>query len=125
MINGETLRWRKLWPLAFWATMFACYVLAITPLPVPELGPQPDKVNHILAFMTLAMLGRLAYPLRPRARLVAGLAAFGALIEITQMVPALNRSPDWRDWMADVVAVGFGLVLHAALLRSYRAVSPS
>jgi hypothetical protein len=45
------------------------------------------KVQHIIAFATLAALGSFAYPRIALTRLLVGLSVFGAFIEIVQTVP--------------------------------------
>ena len=89
----------------FWlATCFA-FVMAVVPHP-PELPGEPnDKVQHIIAFATLALLGSFAYPRTALIRLLAGLSLFGALIEVVQAIPMLHRDSDPLDWLADTAAV--------------------
>ena len=97
-----------------------CFVVAATfafvmaVLPQPPALPAPDKMQHMLAFFTLALLGSAAYPRISPIGLAVFLCGFGALIEFAQMVPALNRDADFRDWTADVLAAVAGLlVVHA------------
>jgi VanZ family protein len=68
-----------------------------------------DKAAHCLSFVVLALLGALAYPRRPWWLLAAGLAAFGALIEGVQALPAIHRDADMWDWVADVLGIGAAL----------------
>ena len=96
---------------AFWLCAFAVLVLALMK-PVhhmPTLGW--DKANHALAFFVLGVLGALAYPGR-LTRVLAGLLAYGALIEVLQGLTG------WRDaeWL-DVVADAVGLLLAWLLTR--------
>ena len=87
--------------------------MAVLPHP-PEVPGQPnDKVQHIAAFITLALLGSLAYPAVRLFSLFVGLSLFGALIEMVQAIPALQRDSDVRDWIADTIAA-------AAVLLSVR-----
>jgi VanZ family protein len=97
----------------FWPALLCAFVMAILPHP-PQLPGEPtDKVQHIAAFATLTLLAGLGYPrLRPLV-LLASLVAFGALIEFVQAIPALHRSSDVMDWLADVAAV---LVMLAAVI---------
>ena len=46
------------------------------------------------------------------------LAAFGALIEFTQMIPLLHRDASAADWVADSIAIVVGLGLVILLTRS-------
>ena len=106
----------RLLRLAFWGASLFAFVMAIWPLPVKLPGDPSDKVQHIIAFATLASLGSAAYQRWPLIRLGIGLSAFGALIEIVQLIPALNRDGDVVDWIADTLATSLVLAL-AALLR--------
>jgi hypothetical protein len=95
----------------FWAAACLAFVMAIVPHPPEVPGAPNDKVQHIVAFATLALLGSFAYPRTTLLKLVAGLSLFGALIEVVQAIPALHRDSDVLDWLADTAAVGFVLVI--------------
>ena len=74
-----------------------------------------------MAFACLGLLGSVAYAaLRPRL-LVAALSVFGALIEVIQLIPALNRDADPLDWLADTAAVA-AVVLAVSVWRRTRPV---
>ena len=93
----------RLLRIAFWAAVLFAFVMAVLPAPP---GPEvPDKVEHMVAFFTLTVLGGLAYPRLRHIRLMLALIAFGGLIELAQLVPALHRDSEWSDWFADIVAV--------------------
>ncbi|MFL6763848.1 MAG: hypothetical protein ACJ8FO_01475 [Sphingomicrobium sp.] len=95
----------------FWTAACFAFVMAVLPHP-PEIPGEPnDKVQHIVAFATLAALGSFAYPRIALLRLLAGLSLFGALIEVVQAIPALHRDSDIRDWIADTVAVAVVLLI--------------
>ena len=90
--------------------MFAL-VMASLPKP-PQLPGEPsDKIQHIMAFATLAALGATAYPRTPLVRLLIGLAAFGALVEIIQLIPPLHRDAQLTDLLADILAAAAILAL--------------
>ena len=102
----------------FWAALLFAYVVAVMPAAdAPQIASN-DKVEHMIAFFTLAVLGRLAYPATPWMRTWALLAGFGALIEFTQMIPTLHRDGNVADWIADVIALSAGIVLVALAARS-------
>jgi VanZ family protein len=89
----------------FWAAACFSFVMAILPHP-PELPGHPnDKLEHVVAFATLALLGSFAYPRALFVRLLVGLSLFGAFIEVVQAIPVLHRDSDPLDWLADTVAV--------------------
>lgn len=104
--------------LAFWAAALFAFVMAVLPQPV-EL-PGSDKVQHMAAFFTITMLGRVGYRGLSRVKLVLAMVAFGGLIEVVQMVPELHRDAEWSDWLADILAVILALVA-ARLVESRRA----
>ena len=74
------------------------------------------------AFAVLTALAAAGWPGAPRLRLLLGLSGFGVLIELVQMIPALHRSADWRDWLADTGAILAVLAIAAAIgpLRNRR-----
>ncbi len=65
-----------------------------------------DKANHALAFAGLAVLGLAAYLARA-ARVLAGLLAFGALIEVLQSLTGY-RTAEWFDLLADGAGLAAG-----------------
>jgi len=95
----------------FWLAACFSFVMAAMPHPPEVPGHPNDKVEHIVAFATLAVLAAFAYPRTALLRLLVGLSAFGALIEVVQAIPALQRDSDIKDWAADTVAAGVVLGL--------------
>ena len=98
----------------FWAA--ACVVMALALAPMqprstPDLGS--DKVNHVLAFALLGMLGRAAYAQRFFS-LLLGLLAYGGVIEILQSFTA-TRHAEWADLLADAVGLVVGTLCAAPL----------
>ena len=91
--------------LLFWAAAVFAFVMAILPHPPEVPGEPSDKIQHITAFATLALLGSFAYPAATLIRMLASLSLFGALIEVVQGIPALHRDSDVLDWIADTIAV--------------------
>lgn len=94
---------------AFWIAAAAALVLSLAPTS-PELPSTGwDKSNHLFGFLTLAVLGLLAYPSR-RRRVLIGLLLFGGLIELLQSLTPY-RFAEWADWLADAlgIVVGYGL----------------
>ena len=103
--------------LLFWAAAIFAFIMAVLPKP-PHLPLDPsDKVQHVLAFLTLAGLAGAAYPRVSLVRIGIALSGFGALIEIIQAIPALNRDAEPLDWAADTAAAAMMLGLWALLRR--------
>ena len=110
---------RRYLPYLFWAALVFAFVMAILPKPPQLPGDPSDKVQHILAFITLAALATIAYPRTRPIKLGLGLSAYGALIEVVQAIPILHRDAEFLDWAADTVAA-FGMLLLVALVRRLR-----
>ena len=106
---------RAWWRAAFWGAAAFALVMALLPHPVRLPTDPSDKVQHIVAFLTLGVLGRLAYAKASGWFLLAALSLFGAAIELLQAIPALNRDSDAVDWLVDTAAAGLALL--AVLLR--------
>lgn len=107
--------------LAFWLAAAVAVVMALLPHP-PELPSDRlgDKFHHILAFSVLAALALAAFPQASRWRIVERLSFLGALIEVTQSIPALGRDCDIRDWVADTLAVLVVVWLGSLLIGAAR-----
>ena len=89
--------------ILFWSAAAFAIIMACLPQ-APELKvASGDKILHMIAFAVLALLGALAYPALRLIVLLLGLSAFGMLIELIQLLPALNRTVDWRDLAADIL----------------------
>lgn len=100
----------RLLRLCFWGAALFAFVMAVLPQP-PELPGEPsDKIQHALAFFTLAMLAACAYPRLHPLAIAALLCLFGGVIEIVQLIPALGRESDLIDWTVDTLAAGAGLL---------------
>ncbi|MBI1905315.1 MAG: VanZ family protein [Rhodocyclales bacterium] len=90
--------------------LVAVFVLALLPPPpVPEVMNSQDKAGHFMAFVGLGLLGLTAWP-RHAKTLVVALLAYGALIEVAQMLSAL-RQAELLDWLADAAGVATAIVL--------------
>jgi VanZ family protein len=97
--------------LTFWAAAAFAFAMAILPHPPEVPGHPSDKVQHVAAFATLALLGSFAYPATTFGKLLVRLSLFGAAIEVVQAIPALHRDSDVLDWLADTVAVSLVLLV--------------
>jgi VanZ family protein len=102
--------------IAFCLAAALAFVMATLPHPPRIPGNPQDKIQHITAFVVLTLLAIPAFPQVRVSYIVTGLSAFGALIEFVQAIPSLHRDSDWRDWLADTVAI-LGAILVRRLLR--------
>ena len=97
--------------IAFVSALVFATVMALLPRP-PQLGPEVgDKVRHMVAFGTLAILAAAGWPRTPLLRIGERLSFLGAMIEVAQSIPALRRACDIRDWLADTAAVAAVLLV--------------
>jgi len=114
-------RVRPLGPVAFWFTLAVVLGLALWP---GQGGARRlfgwDKLEHMSAFATLAVLGRFAFPALARVWLALGLTGFGIAIELLQGIEALNRSASPYDLGANGVGIIAGLVVAAAVAWAVR-----
>jgi len=96
-----------------WA--FALF-MALSPkppqLPIDRFG---DKFEHILAFAVLTLFARLGFREASDRRILERMSFAGAMVEVLQSIPALHRDCDWRDWMADTLAVAVVLLMLRAV----------
>jgi len=74
--------------------------------------PDLDKVIHAGLFMILAILWlRFALPRRPIWAVLLGCFALGALSELVQMLPIINRTAELYDLATDCVGVVVGVAI--------------
>jgi hypothetical protein len=81
-------------------------VLYLTLSPNPphvalDTVPYGDKIEHFTAFAALALMARLGFPRVADWHLLEHLSFLGAMIEVVQATPDLQRDCDWHDWLAD------------------------
>ena len=97
---------------SFFITLFAITYLALSPAPPQVATTLSDKFNHTLAFGTLTILGRYAFPWFSPTTLLSLALTYGTSIEIAQLfIP--NRSCDARDILADML----GTLLALSVLK--------
>jgi VanZ family protein len=99
-------RFQSAMRLLFWLALITAVIMAALPyppkMPIDRLG---DKTLHMLAFASLSALAAMAFPAANRWRVAERLSFLGALIEVVQSIPALQRDCDIRDWIADTLAI--------------------
>jgi hypothetical protein len=69
----------------------------------------------VLAFAVLAVVARLGFSRAPDRSILERMSFAGALIEMLQAIPSLHRDCDWRDWVADTLAVAAVLAVMRVL----------
>jgi hypothetical protein len=109
----------RLFRIAFWLSLALVFGLAMLTQP-PELaatlGPEldqsvsaaltvNDKAQHLLAFAALAIFAFRGWPGIAALKVLLGLSAYGALIELAQSTPLIGGDVEFADWFADTAAV--------------------
>lgn len=96
----------------YWLGIFAATHLPQAALPQTHLG---DKTEHFIAYGLLAFLMTAWLRLARARRRGVGLlvfavcTAYAAVDELTQ--PIVNRFADFRDFLADAVGAGLGVLV--------------
>lgn len=97
--------------LALALAVIAIMVLALMPMTAVPVTTAWDKLDHALAFFTLALLAEQAFPGWPFWRgLTLGLLAYGVGIEIAQ-----GFTPDREASLLDMAADGIGIAIYGAV----------
>lgn len=114
---ASLLNCQRAWRVLLLLLLAVISYLALSPAPPPGMDTGWDKLNHLLAFASLALAACFSTgsgPL-PALRSALALLAYGGLIEVLQtLLPP--RQGEWADLLADAMGIGLGL-LAAALLR--------
>jgi hypothetical protein len=93
----------------FFCILAAVLLLTLTPDDVGALRFANDKIEHFGAFFVLAIIGMNGWLERP-LRLAFILLAVGAAIEVLQATPLIHRDAEFRDWLADAIGSGAGIL---------------
>ena len=109
---------RRFWQVCVLLLLVFISYMALSPAPPKSLGSSWDKLNHAMAFASLAFCGHWSLS-SPRARWLAlplALLAYGGAIELLQLqIP--GRDGEWVDLLGDAVGIVIGLIAAAALHR--------
>ena len=108
----------RVWRATLAVLLITILALALMPVPPPRMDTGWDKLNHLLAFSTLAFCVCMSLPssLRGRAWGLLGLLAYGGAIELLQRLTP-HRQGEWADLMADALGIALGAALGLVLLH--------
>lgn len=112
------LRYRWFWLGAGVATLAVVLVLALVPLATRVPIMAGDKLIHFLAFTWLTVWFMGVFEPRMSLPVVAGLAAYGVLIELLQSLTPY-RSAELYDVLSDLTGIGTGWLLASAGLHRW------
>ncbi len=108
---------RTLWRVALVLSLVAIVVLATMDTRYPMPSTPSDKVNHLIAFLELTILTRLAWPELRAFWYVPALLMFGLGIELVQATLPY-RDFSLRDLLADGIGIAIGLLPWPGLPRA-------
>lgn len=101
----STTAFRRAWQGLILLLVLAIGTASLLPIPSMTVAPGVDKLEHFIAYFTLALLGS-GIVTRERLWIVmARCFAFGAAIELLQGLLTSGRMADW----ADILANGLGV----------------
>jgi len=109
--------------VGYWVSMCVATHIPNPPDVVP--AQVSDTWLHLTAYLGLAVLlvqsvavGRPVH--RRDAIWLWGLAAvYGALDEVTQLIPVLHRTAEWKDWAADVAGAAVGVLVGMLVAQAW------
>jgi VanZ family protein len=119
-------RWATIALVLYWLALFVLTHIPLDKIEAREPFHNFDKVVHFTAYAGLACIAAAAWTWRRRlvARdfliLLACVSAYGVADELLQSIPALHRTCDFWDWVADTTGAAVGLLLFAAAARAAR-----
>ncbi|MFO7529251.1 MAG: VanZ family protein [Marinobacter sp.] len=108
---------RTLWRVALAVSLVAIVILATTDTRYPIPSAPSDKINHLIAFLELTILTRLAWPELRALWYVPALLLFGLGIELVQATLPY-RDFSLKDLLADGVGIAIGLLPWPGLPRA-------
>ncbi|MCG7198163.1 VanZ family protein [Marinobacter pelagius] len=108
---------RTLWRIALALSLVAIVILATMDTRYPMPSTPSDKLNHLIAFLELTILTRLAWPELRAFWYVPALLLFGLAIELVQATLPY-RDFSLKDLLADGLGIAIGLLPWPGLPRA-------
>lgn len=102
---------KNIFRVLFWLLLGGVLVISIMPAEDAPIVFADDKLNHILAFLTLSFSARILWSRVNAIILFSMLTVFGGGIELLQLAMGFGRDADWVDFAADVLAIALGMLL--------------
>jgi VanZ family protein len=96
--------------LIFIAAMAGALAVAVSPAAAAGGPEHRDKLLHLAAFYFLSLIACLAFPRMSLLVVGAAMAVYGAMIELIQGIPYVDRDMEFLDWVADAVGVAIAVV---------------
>lgn len=116
-LTTTAARWAPAARILFWLALAFALFMAWSPHPPAVPGAPGDKIQHMMAFGTLAILACAGWPRYELLRIGERLSFVGAIVEVVQSIPALGRDCDIFDWIADTAIIAAVLLVVWAARR--------
>jgi VanZ family protein len=104
-LNLLRLRYRRAWIGSIWLLVLVIVVGSL----MPATGPAPvtgfDKIEHVVAYFTLALLGSAVVTAGRLPWVMARVMILGLALEAMQALVTVSRTADWADVLADAIGV--------------------
>ncbi len=114
------LRHPRLWLVSGWILVVLAVIVSIMPLSeMPKMGGISDKVEHVVAYLALALWFAGIYPKSRYPMIGVALLVMGIAIEGLQGAMNLGREADMRDLYANTVGIVSGLLLASIWLGGW------
>jgi VanZ family protein len=99
------LRYRRAWIGSIWLLVVAIVTVSLMPSAGPASVAGLDKVEHFVAYFTLAALGSAIVTNRLLPWVMAGAMVLGLALEVMQALMTETRSASWADVLADAAGI--------------------
>ncbi len=106
------LRHPRLWLVSGWIMVVLALIASIVPVSeLPKVGGISDKLEHVIAYLVLALWFAGIYPRSRYPMIGVALLVMGIVIEGLQGSMKLGREADLRDVYANTIGIVSGLLL--------------
>ncbi|MBL0251527.1 MAG: VanZ family protein [Polaromonas sp.] len=107
---------KRTMPYAFSMALVVTTVLLLIPsYAVPKAFDFYDKAQHALVFMSLTVVGLMAFPTFESR--VYWPYVYGGVMEVLQSLLTKTRHGDVVDWVADIIGIVLGLCVYWVLIK--------
>ena len=91
---------------------------------IPSTGVKvSDKFLHVFAYFILIWSWMVVFREKktgkPKLILIITLTVFGIILEVLQGQMGVQRTPDWKDVLANVLGLGLGMITFKHLLGAF------
>ena len=108
---------KRTMPTVFGLAIVVTTVMLLIPsYAVPKAFDFYDKAQHALVFMSLTVVGLMAFPSHLKA-VCFGLFVYGGVMEVLQSSLTTTRHGDIVDWVADVIGIVLGFSVYWVLIK--------